>query len=170
MKPELQIFTGLQRQKAPVDKATLLDLEKVTIAESPKKLPLSSDEIEIHGYPFTVELAKTRHEKAKGLSGRRHVPNGTGMLFFMNGGPAKFHMKNTHVPLDILFLDKNGTVIEQSQMQPYTGKSSCSKDVHYALELPMGTCQSIDVKVGDTFDLGKNSLIRSAIREVLLSM
>ena len=61
---------------------------------------LDTKQLHIGGYPFTVEMAQTPEERAKGLSGRKYLPSGTGMLFTMNGAPASFHMKNTHVPLD----------------------------------------------------------------------
>ena len=128
----------------------------------------NTEQIEIHGYPFTVERAETPEEKAKGLSGRKYLPNGTGMLFKMSGGPAKFHMRDTHIPLDILYLDDRGVVIMKDRMQPYVGQSRCDGDVHNVLELPSGTSDELSIEVGDAFDLPAPSVLRDIVREALL--
>jgi len=58
-----------------------------------------------------VELAVTDEEQETGLMGRRNVPAGTGMLFvFQQPITVDFWMKDTVVPLDILFIKSDGTV------------------------------------------------------------
>ncbi len=168
MRKEPQIFTNLQRQDVPIDQETLDDLEGATIHEAAlKPNTLSTEQIEIHGYPFTVEIAETAEERAEGLSGRSHVPNGTGMLFKMPGGPARFHMRNTHVPLDILYLDGSGVVIMKDRMHPHAGFSRCGGDVHNVLELPAGTCDELAIEVGDMINVTGNSIIRDIVNELL---
>lgn len=169
MRKEPQIFTSLQRQDVPIDLETLEDLESEVIRESALKSDgLNTGEIEIHGYPFTVEIAETPRERAEGLSGRKYLPDGTGMLFRMDGGPASFHMRDTHVPLDILYLDEEGFVIMKDHMFPHTGKSQCDGDVHGVLELPAGVCEELSVEVGDIVDTGVMSPLRKIVRETLI--
>ena len=134
---------------------------------------LKTEQIEVQGHPFTVEVAETPTERAKGLSNRKSLPVGTGMLFKMDGGPASFHMKNTLIPLDILFLDGDGTIIKNDMMQPHIGRSYCDGDIHGVLEFPMGTCNSLGIGVGDKMTIPRpdqNTLLNDLIREILLTV
>tara|TARA_R110000824_G_scaffold238937_7_gene427668 strand:- start:8024 stop:8449 length:426 start_codon:yes stop_codon:yes gene_type:complete len=125
-------------------------------------------QIDIAGYPFSVEVVESHEKRAKGLMDRKYLHNGTGMLFKMDGGPAQFHMKNTLIPLDILYLDDNGTILKKDQMRPHIGRSQCSGDVHRVLELPAGTCDELSVGVGDVIEVDQGSIIRETVYEILL--
>jgi|TARA_R110001583_G_scaffold18937_4_gene74821 uncharacterized membrane protein (UPF0127 family) len=124
-------------------------------------------QIDISGYPFSIEVVETPEKRAKGLSGRSFVPNGTGMLFNMTGGPAQFHMRDTHVPLDILYLGAGGVILKKDRMHPHTGHSHCDEDVHSVLELPLGTCDELAVEVGDILDVDCSDTLRETIYEML---
>jgi uncharacterized protein len=125
-------------------------------------------QIEIGGYPFTVELAQTPEERAKGLSGRKYLPSGTGMLFTMDGKPANFHMKNTHVPLDIVYLDASGVILKIDGMQPHVGRSHCDDNVSHVIELPASTCDELAVEVGDRIEVENVQSLRNLVSEALV--
>ena len=60
---------------------------------------------------YHVEVAKTDEEQAMGLMNRLDLKNNNGMLFlFDNEKKASFWMKNTFIPLDIIFINKNGSI------------------------------------------------------------
>lgn len=66
-----------------------------------------------------VEIAETRSERSQGLMGRESLPEGTGMLFVYGGADVRaFWMKNTLVPLDIIFVDSDRRVVNVKHASP----------------------------------------------------
>lgn len=60
---------------------------------------------------FTVELADTPQARGQGLMFRETMARGAGMLFVYEAPqPASFWMKNTLIPLDMIFVGRNGVV------------------------------------------------------------
>lgn len=94
-------------------------------------------------FGLEVELALNDPDRERGLMFRRALPDGTGMLFiFPSAGPHTFWMKNTLIPLDMLFADGNGTVLGCVQRaEPMTtSPRSVPGESQYVLEVPGGWC------------------------------
>ena len=70
---------------------------------------------------FNVELARTEEERARGLMQRAKLPRLSGMLFvYPDEKPRAFWMKNTLIPLDILFFDARGVLVGlQENARPF---------------------------------------------------
>jgi len=124
--------------------------------------PYIIKQIEVGGHPFTVEIADTPKKRAVGLMDRQTMDPHGGMLFVLDNEPASFHMNNTYVPLDIAYFDSRGDMIQADKMEPLTGKSRCDVPASYALELPMGTCDRLEIKKGDRLSITES---RGRLRE-----
>jgi len=104
---------------------------------------------------FRVELAITPAEHARGLMFREHLDEDKGMLFiFENEGRHAFWMKNTLIPLDIIWIDENKEVVFISGNAQPCKEGFCpaitpSKDAKYVLELNANTTGSIGLSIGD---------------------
>ncbi len=99
-----------------------------------------------------IEIADNEQEKMQGLMYRKYMPDTCGMLFiFDKEEPQSFWMKNTIIPLDIIFVDKNGKIVSiQKNTTPYSEKSIPSyKPAMFVVEVNAGFCDRYDIKQGD---------------------
>lgn len=78
------------------------------------------------GAIYRVELARTPEEQAQGLMFRENLPEKTGMLFLFPGKAVhRFWMKNTMIPLDMIWLDDAGKVLFVSANTPPCKADPC---------------------------------------------
>lgn len=100
---------------------------------------------------FTLEVADDDASRQRGLMYRRVLPADGGMIFvFEQEDVLDFWMKNTYIPLDIVYLDKSGKVITIKQMKPLDQTTvSSEKPAKFAIELNEGTAAEVGVKTGD---------------------
>lgn len=105
---------------------------------------------------FTVEVAKTPEEKSRGLMGRESLGEKHGMWFvFEEDVRDPFWMKDTPVSLDILFVDKNGKIVDiiADTVPNSTDMLKPGKEYRYALEVKAGTAAANRLAVGDKAEL-----------------
>lgn len=96
--------------------------------------------IEIGDKIYNVEVAKTDEEKIRGLQGKTSLGSDEGMLFiYEEPGNIAFWMKDTEIPLDIVFMDEDGEVISVKQGQPNDETLLEEDDVMYVLEVNQGS-------------------------------
>ncbi|WP_099866486.1 DUF192 domain-containing protein [Pararhizobium haloflavum] len=103
-------------------------------------------------FDYTVELALDGRERAIGLMNRESMEDDHGMLFrFESVRPVSMWMKNTLIPLDMLFIREDGTVAgfhENAEPMSET-VISAPEPIRYVLELNGGTAEEIGLAEGD---------------------
>lgn len=84
-----------------------------------KQIPINTVDLDINGTNYNLEMAKTIFEKSRGLSKRSSLCPTCGMIFiYQNEAIYPFWMKDTLIPLDIIWLDKNGQVVDIKTAKP----------------------------------------------------
>lgn len=103
-------------------------------------------------HEFSVEVASTDRQRAFGLMFQEQLSPEQGMLFvFEAEGELSFWMKNTPLPLDIIFIDSAGIIVNiAADTVPYSLSTLSSEgDAQYVLEINAGLAQKLDIRVGD---------------------
>jgi uncharacterized membrane protein (UPF0127 family) len=114
--------------------------------------------IYIKSHRLLTEIADTPELTAKGLMYRKSIPKDYAMLFiFENEEPRGFWMKNTLIPLDIIFLNKNKEIINIAKNVPPCKQSPCKsyyskKPAKYVVEIRGGLSKKMHIKAGDTIE------------------
>ena len=98
---------------------------------------------------FTVKLAETEAQRRHGLMFTPYLPERHGMLFvFERDAPRQFWMKNTQIPLDMLFFASDGrlvNVVHSAVPFSLTNRNSAGP-ARYVLELNGGVAAKIDIQ------------------------
>lgn len=120
-------------------------------AETPARVPLT---VETATGPrkFSVEVARTEQEQARGLMFRTALPDDGGMIFPLSPArPAAFWMKNTPLPLDIIFIRADGTIARiAAQTTPYSlDLVESGEPVAAVLEIAGGRAAEQGIAEGD---------------------
>ena len=101
---------------------------------------------------FAVELAVTPEERAQGLMFRQRLAADAGMLFLYPAArPVSMWMKNTAIPLDMLFIGDDGRIqqIAERAIPESTATISSIEPARAVLELNGGTAARLNIQVGD---------------------
>ncbi|WP_394891936.1 DUF192 domain-containing protein [Mesorhizobium sp. AaZ16] len=100
---------------------------------------------------FNVEIADEPGERSRGLMFRQEMDNDHGMLFvFEESQPVGFWMKNTPLPLDLLFIGQDGKVRAIEKGEPFSeAPIAPGEPVQFVLELNAGTAAEAGIENGD---------------------
>ena len=104
---------------------------------------------------FIVEVARTSEEQATGLMNRSTLAPGRGMIFpFETPRPASFWMKNTLIPLDIIFIRADGTIanVEANTVPMSLEGVNSVGTVAVVLEIAGGRAAELGIAAGDRVD------------------
>lgn len=103
-------------------------------------------------FEFQVEVASSPEQRAHGLMYRRHLAEDHGMLFdFGTSRPVSMWMRNTYIPLDILFIEKDGRIARIAvETEPLSEEVIASGGpVKAVLELQGGVTAKLGIRPGD---------------------
>jgi uncharacterized protein len=105
---------------------------------------------------YSLEVAATTAEQTKGLSGLSSLPTNQGMLFsFSDEAVRCFWMKNTLIPLDMIWLDANKQVVHiEPDVSPKSyPKTFCpNTPAQYVIELNAGQAQAAGITTGQSLN------------------
>ncbi|MFD0725457.1 DUF192 domain-containing protein [Lysobacter brunescens] len=117
--------------------------------------------MELQGQRFAVEVADDNEERARGLMFRDAMDDDRGMLFIHdNEMNLAYWMKNTKIPLDILYFDANRRLVSQQRdVPPCSLGNACppypsTAPARYVLELNAGQAAKLGLKDGTELTFG----------------
>lgn len=119
--------------------------------DDPPPMHFDATTMTIKGKVFTVELALTDAQTETGLMYRDKMADDHGMLFvFDHPQGLEFYMKNTRIPLDIVFLDAGGKVVDIEPRRPLDERAyGPAQPTQFVIELNAGTADKIGLARGD---------------------
>lgn len=134
---------------------SLFFFESVTAPESLTEEEPSREVVPLSA--FEIEVVATPEARARGLSGRRDVPERYGMLFvFSSADRYGFWMKDMYVPIDIIWLREDGTIIgieEALSPSSYPASVYSPEPVRFVLETKAGEARKSGWDVGTKLDI-----------------
>lgn len=116
---------------------------------------MGSHHVELKGQQFSVEIADTREKQALGLMYRDSLPEDHGMLFiFRDDAPRSFWMKNTRIPLDIMYFSARLELVSVAENARPCRVERCpvypsDGPAKYVLELNAGMASALGLVAGD---------------------
>ncbi|KGM54485.1 ACR family protein [Lysobacter arseniciresistens ZS79] len=117
--------------------------------------------VDIGGERYQVEVADDNAERARGLMFRDALADGHGMLFIHEREePQAYWMKNTRIPLDILYFDASRALVSQQRdVPPCTAGNACPSypsdaAALYVLELNAGEAARLGLEDGEMLQFG----------------
>lgn len=143
--------SSLVQSKPP----TKIDTQLPSSTPQGQKLPVSAQVI-IGGQIIMLEVARTPQEQSTGLMNRTNLATNRGMLFvFSPPRPVRFWMKDTLIPLDMVFVSNGVVKFIGQQVLPCTA-DPCpiygpepTIDIDSVIELRAGRTAELRLKVGD---------------------
>lgn len=130
----------------------------ITVAGCGSSQPTSrlrTVQMRLGGKEFTLEVADNAGAREIGLMNRDSMPANHGMIFvFASEQPLSFWMRNTRIPLDVIYVAASGKIVSIHQMQPFNTRGVPSAGpAKWAIELNQGTAAALGLKPGDELDI-----------------
>ena len=116
--------------------------------------------VEVGGQRYTVEIADDDEERRQGLMFRDELASDHGMLFiWRRAQPRSFWMRNTRIPLDIVYIGPDRRIVGWSLDTPPCRTTRCpgypsGAPAQYVLEVNAGEMERLGVEIGDEVRFG----------------
>lgn len=124
----------------------------------------SMERIKIGNKEYKVQVARTEEEKEKGLQGVTELPEDEGMLFYFDPPEdVSMWMKDTLIPLDIVFINDDEEVVYVGEGVPNTETQMTVQNVAYVLEVNSGS----GIQEGDELDFEEEDEDDAPVMKVL---
>ncbi|WP_185868507.1 DUF192 domain-containing protein [Blattabacterium cuenoti] len=151
------LFFFLKEEKKIENDCNLLNLENlVDIKFNKNGIVYIKNQKNIAIKVLNIEIARNKIEKMNGLKYRSHLMENEGMLFIINDKKdyQKINMDNMRIPLDIIYLNMNGEVVnilpDVSPMRKIRNIVDFPSKIKYILEVNAGMCNKWGIKKGLT--------------------
>ena len=124
----------------------------------PQELCYEKKIVVINDIEIEVETADNQEKRTKGLSDKKNLPDGQGMLFvFDKPGLYSFWMKDMKFPLDFVWINNNKVVAINENMNPENYQTPDSimlnKEFDRVIELNADSIKKMNIKIGDTMSI-----------------
>ena len=132
---------------------------KIDTNSDAANMNLRSAYLIINNKCFHLEIAETPEQRRTGLGFRASLPEDHGMLFVFDiEYQYGFWMKNTFIDLDIIWINKDGIIVDIAHMNSHKDQTTVytpKKQALYVLELNSGTAKKNNIKIGDSIKIPK---------------
>jgi len=131
----------------------ILSITFLQFSLTESSIPITAKVI-LNNQTFTLEIAQTFKEKQQGLMYRKELPENQGMIFVYNyESPKSFWMKNTLIPLDLIFINSSDYITDiKENFQPCI-KNPCetysSNPAQNIIEINAGLVDELELEIGD---------------------
>ena len=145
--PTVTVPAAVQQARPPVTEVTAQDYVMPALPHARVTL------VDAFGgkHPVDAEVASTRDQRTRGLMWRTSLAEGTGMLFIFDKDTwLSFWMKNTLIPLDMIFIKSDLTIagiVERAEPKTLSARAPGEESM-YVLEVPSGWSEKIGLKRG----------------------
>jgi uncharacterized protein len=156
------VMPKIDQEYPPMNVSTSMLLRLLPALAFAAALPAcaaSGPSVELKGQRFSIEIAESEAARNQGLMHRTEMATDHGMLFvFQDDAPRAFWMKNTKIPLDMLFFDADRKLVSVQHdvppcvADPCPGYSS-GAPARYVLELNGGRARKLGVQSGDELSI-----------------
>ncbi|QED38920.1 DUF192 domain-containing protein [Antarcticibacterium arcticum] len=143
------LTTGMLFSCANEPKESSIETEEILFTKEGELSFLKGGEVE---RTIDIEIADTPYERETGLMYRKSLGENQGMLFiYSNEASRSFYMKNTYIPLDLIFYNKDSIVVSfHENAVPLTETSIPSNfPAQFILELNAGKVEEWNIETGD---------------------
>lgn len=167
MKPGLVVALVLCACRSEAEPPVQKVVPKVALAAPPKVTDITAQDYVMPALPHArvtlkdafggkhavdAEVAATRDSRTRGLMWRTSLTDGQGMLFIFHGEQRlSFWMKNTLIPLDMIFLAKDLSIVgivENAEPRTLSARGPGSTPSQYVLEVPGGWSAKVGLRAG----------------------